>query len=90
MSQLSVFTNLAIFEYDDVEYAQELRDYIFEKRKDCIFAFCSPSSTPMQIHIFIRRNPKSIEHYKVLWYGVAHDLDNFKIWICNERNTTFI
>jgi hypothetical protein len=39
------FLPLGIFEYDSVEYAEELRDYIFEKRKDCIFAFCSPSFT---------------------------------------------
>jgi len=31
------FLPIGIFEYDDVPYAEELRDYIFEKRKDCIF-----------------------------------------------------
>ena len=82
------FTNLAIFEYDDVEYAQELRDYIFEKRKDCIFAFCSPSSTGCKFIFLLGETPKSIEHYKALWYGVAHDLDNFKnLDFCNERVT---
>ena len=82
------FTNLAIFEYDDVEYAEELRDYIFEKRKDCIFAFCSPSSTGCKFIFLLGETPKSIEHYKALWYGVAHDLDKFKnLDFCNERVT---
>lgn len=82
------FRPLAIFEYDDVEYAEELRDYVFEKRKDCIFAFCSPSFTGCKFIFLLGETPKSIEHYKSLWYGIAYDLDKFKgLDMCNERVT---
>lgn len=85
---ITEFRPLAIFEYDDVEYAEELRDYIFEKRKDCIFAFCSPSFTGCKFIFLLGETPKSIEHYKSLWYGIAYDLDKFKgLDMCNERVT---
>lgn len=85
---ITEFRPLAIFEYDDVEYAEELRDYVFEKRKDCIFAFCSPSFTGCKFIFLLGETPKSIEHYKSLWYGIAYDLDKFKgLDMCNERVT---
>lgn len=72
------FLPLAIFEYDDIEYAEELRDYIFEKRKDCIFAFSSPSKTGCKFIFLLGKTPESIEEYKELWLGIAYDLDKFK------------
>lgn len=72
------FLPLAIFEYDDIEYAEELRDYIFEKRKDCIFAFSSPSKTGCKFIFLLGKTPESIEEYKELWLGIAFDLDKFK------------
>lgn len=78
---------LAIFEYDDIPHASELRDYIFEKRKDCIFAFNSPSATGTKF-IFLIEQPTSIQHYKELWFGIAHDLDKFiNLDLSNERLT---
>lgn len=72
------FLPLAIFEYDDIEYAEDLRDYIFEKRKDCIFAFSSPSKTGCKFIFLLGKTPDSIEEYKELWLGIAYDLDKFK------------
>ena len=72
------FLPLAIFEYDDIEYAEDLRDYIFEKRKDCIFAFSSPSKTGCKFIFLLGKTPESIEEYKELWLGIAYDLDKFK------------
>lgn len=81
------FLPLAVFEYDDIPYAQELRDYVFEKRKDCIFAFISPSATGTK-YVFLIETPKSISHYKELWFGIAHDLDKFiNLDLSNERVT---
>lgn len=81
------FRPLAIFEYDDIEFASELRDYIFERRKDCIFAFNSPSGTGTKF-IFLIEQPNSIQHYKELWFGIAHDLDKFiNLDLSNERLT---
>jgi hypothetical protein len=82
------FTNFGIFEYDDIPHCEELRDYIFEKRKDCIFAFCSPSFTGCKFVFLFGETPTSIEHYKKLWFGVAHDLDKFiNLDLSNERCT---
>ena len=39
------FLPLGVYEYDNISNCEELRDYIYEKRKDCIFAFSSPSKT---------------------------------------------
>ncbi len=79
---------LAIFEYDDIPHAEELRDYIFEKRKDCIFAFCSPSFTGCKFIFLLGETPTSIQHYKELWFGIAYDLDKFRnLDMSNERLT---
>lgn len=71
------FHPIGIYEYDDIPHASELRDYIFERRKDCIFAFNSPSATGCKFVFNFGETPKTIEHYKELWLGIAHDLDKF-------------
>jgi len=82
------FTPFAVYEYDDIDFCDELRDYIFEKRKDCIFAFSSPSKTGCKFIFLFAEIPTSIEHYKSLWFGIAHDLDKFiKLDLSNERCT---
>jgi hypothetical protein len=82
------FIPLGVFEYDDIPYAEELRDYIFEKRKDCIFAFCSPSFTGCKFIFLFGETPTSVQHYKELWFGIAHDLDKFiNLDLSNERCT---
>lgn len=82
------FLPFGVFEYDDIKNAEILRDYIFEKRKDCIFAFCSPSFTGCKFIFLFGETPTSIEHYKKLWFGIAHDLDKFKnLDLSNERCT---
>jgi hypothetical protein len=82
------FRPFGIFEYDDIPHCEELRDYIFEKRKDCIFAFCSPSFTGTKFIFLFGEIPTSVEHYKKLWLGIAHDLDKFiNLDLSNERCT---
>ena len=82
------FRPFGIFEYDDIPHCEELRDYIFEKRKDCIFAFCSPSFTGCKFVFLFGETPTSIDHYKKLWFGIAYDLDKFiNLDLSNERCT---
>ena len=82
------FLPLGVYEYDNISNCEELRDYIFEKRKDCIFAFSSPSKTGCKFIFLFGETPTSIEHYKALWFGVAHDLDKFiNLDLSNERCT---
>lgn len=71
------FLPFCVCEYDAIEYAAELRDYIFEKHKSCIFAYTSPSNTGAKF-IFHIDTPTSIDDYKELFCGLAYDLDKFK------------
>lgn len=84
---ITEFLPLAVLEYDNVEYAEELRDYIFEKQPSCIFSYLSPSKRGTKF-IFHIQKPTSVEDYKELYFGIAHDLDKFKGFdLCNERPT---
>jgi hypothetical protein len=71
------FNPIIVMEYDAIEYAAELRDYIFEKQKSCIFAFLSPSKTGAKF-LFLSETPKDIDDYKSLFCGLAYELDKFK------------
>ena len=85
---ITEFLPIGIFEYDDIPDCEVLRDYIFEKRKDCIFAFCSPSFTGTKFVFLFGETPRNIQHYKELWFGIAYDLDKFKnLDMSNERCT---
>lgn len=84
-ASIEEFNPFAILEYDKIEYASELRDYIFEKKKSCIFAFNSPSNRGCKF-IFLIEKPTSVESYKELYFGIAAELDVFKcLDISNSR-----
>ena len=76
-TDITSFTPFVVAEYDKIEHPEVLRDYIFEKFKSCIFAFCSPSGTGAK---FIFRIPKvtCVEEYKEYYWGLAHYLDKFR------------
>lgn len=81
------FLPFIVAEYDNVKYAEELRDYIFDKFPSCIFAFVSPSKSGAKF-IFYVETPTSISHYKELFFGLAADLDKFTgLDMSNERST---
>lgn len=71
------FLPFAVFEYDKIPYAEELKQYIFEKFPSCILAFLSPSKTGCKF-IFLIDVPTSVKHYKELYSYIAYDLDKFK------------
>lgn len=84
-NSIQEFLPFAVLEYDNIEYAEELRDYIFEKKPECIFAFTSPSKTGAKF-IFNIEKPKDLKDYKQLYYGLAYDLDKFKGLDLSNRN----
>lgn len=87
-ASIESFLPFGVFEYDKIEHSNELRDYIFYKRQDCIFAFSSPSQTGCKFIFLFGESPQSVEHYKKLWFGIAHDLDKFiNLDLSNERCT---
>lgn len=81
------FLPLAVLEYDKITYPEELRDYIFENFKSCIFAFVSPSKTGCKF-IFLIEKPTSVADYKDLYFGIARDLDKFKGFDISNQNPT--
>lgn len=84
---VKLFNPFIVAEYDAVEYAEELRDYIFEKFPSCIAGFTSPSRTGAKF-LFHTETPTSIQHYKELFFGLAADLDKFSgLDMSNERCT---
>ena len=70
------FNNILIIEYDDIEYADILRDYIFEKFDSCVFSFLSPSKGGCKF-IFRIKPVNTIIEFKELFWGLAYELDKF-------------
>ena len=70
------FNNILIIEYDGIEFADEMRDYLFEKFESCIFAFISPSKSGCKF-IFRIKPVNSILEFKELFWGLAYELDKF-------------
>lgn len=84
-ASIEEFLPFAVFEYDKILYAEELKKYVFRRFKSCIFAFLSPSKTGCKF-IFYIETPTSVKDYKELYFGLAHELDKFKGFdISNER-----
>jgi len=70
------FNNILVIEYDGIQFADEMRDYIFEKFESCIFAFMSPSKSGCKF-IFRIKPVFSILEFKELFFGLAFELDKF-------------
>lgn len=70
------FNPFLVIEYDKIPYPELLRDYVFDKFKNCIFSFLSPSGTGCK-YVFHIPVSKSIEEYKEFFWAIAYDLDKF-------------
>lgn len=70
------FNNILVIEYDKIDFAEDLRDYVFEKFDSCIFAFLSPSKSGCKF-IFRIKPVNSIPQFKELFWGLAYELDKF-------------
>lgn len=73
---ITYFNDILVIEYDKIDFAEELRDYIFEKFDSCVFAFLSPSKSGCKF-IFSIKPVKSIPEFKELFWGLAYELDKF-------------
>lgn len=76
-ANISEFTGLMGAEFDKVDYAQDLRDYIFEKYDSCLVAWVTPSKKGCK---FLFKIPKveTIEQYKEYYFGLASELAEFQ------------
>jgi len=73
---IKAFNNILIIEYDNIDFCEEMRDYIFEKFDSCIFAFTSPSKGGCKF-IFRIKPVFSILEFKEMFWGLAYHLDKF-------------
>lgn len=73
---IKCFNNILTIEYDNIDYSEEMRDYIFEKFESCFFAFVSPSKGGSKFMFRIAKT-NSILEFKELFWGIAYELDKF-------------
>lgn len=75
-SDVESFTGLCVMEFDKVENASELRDFIFENLKSCICAYKSPSGVGVKTII---RIPvcESVDEFKSYFYGLSYWFSKF-------------
>lgn len=73
---ITSFTGLCVMEFDKIEHAEELRDFIFSKLKSCICAYISPSGSGVKTII---RIPvvKTVEEFKSYFYGLGYWFSKF-------------
>lgn len=63
-------------EFDKIDYAEELKQFLFERIDSCIAAWLSPSRRGLKLLIRIPA-PKSIEEYKEYYCGMAYHLEKY-------------
>ena len=70
------FTGLCVMEFDKVENAEELRDFLFDNLKSCICSYISPSGAGVKTII---RIPvvKTVEEFKAYFYGLGYWFSKF-------------
>ena len=71
------FNELMVVEFDKIDFAQELKKYLFCTLKCVVAAFTSPSGKGCKFIIKIPR-PKNVEDYKSLYCGLAYHLDKIE------------
>lgn len=76
-SNLFEFTGLMVFEFDKVDFAKELKQYIFDNLKCVIAAFLSPSGNGCK---FIAKIPQAstIYEYKQYYCGLSYYLHSIQ------------
>lgn len=67
-----------VVEFDKVEFAQELKEYIFNKMTCVVAAMLSPSKKGCKFLIRIPAGIKTIEEYKEYFCGIAFYLDQIQ------------
>lgn len=70
------FTGLAVLDFDHIEHAVELRDFLFNKYKCIVVAFVSSSKRGVK---FLIKIPvvKSTDEFKSYFYGLGYEFDKY-------------
>lgn len=71
------YNELMVVEFDKVDFAEELKHYIFNTIKSVIAAFTSPSKKGCKFIVKIPK-PKNAEEYKAYFCGLAAYLDKIQ------------
>lgn len=71
------FNELMVVEFDKIDFAQELKKYLFYNFKSVVAAFTSPSGKGCKFIIRIPK-PKSVDDYKSYYCGLAYHLDKIE------------
>lgn len=76
-SNIHKFTGLMGAEFDKVDYAEDLRDYIFETFPSCVVAWMTPSRKGCK---FIFKIPEcnTVQEYKEYYFGLSTALGEFQ------------
>lgn len=70
------FHPVMIVEFDKIEYAEELKQHLFEKLSCCIAAYLSPSKKGCKLLIRIP-TPKTVDEYKEYYCGLLYYLSEY-------------
>lgn len=71
------YNELMVVEFDKVDFAEDLKHYLFETLTSVVAAFTSPSKTGCKFIIKIPK-PKDVDEYKAYFCGLANYLDKIE------------
>lgn len=74
---ITEFNELMVVEFDKIDFAEELKQYLFESFKPIVAAFLSPSGNGCKFIVRIPK-PKDVEEYKAYFCGLAYHLDKIQ------------
>jgi hypothetical protein len=74
---ITEFNELMVVEFDKINFAEELKQYLFENFKPIVAAFLSPSGNGCKFIVRIPK-PKDVEEYKTYFCGLAYHLDKIE------------
>lgn len=83
---IKTFTGIAVLDFDHIEHAVELRDFIFEKYKCVWVAFVSSSKRGVK---FLIKIPvvKTVDEFKEYFYGLGYYFDKYQGWDGTPQNS---
>ena len=76
-SDIESFTGIGVMEFDKIENAAELKDFLFENLKSCICAYISPSGSGVKALIRFPDGIKTVEEFKSYFYGLGYWFHKF-------------
>lgn len=77
ISNITGYNPIMLCEFDKIDNALELKERLFNNLKSVIAAWISPSGRGLKLLIKIPK-PKSVEHYKEYYHGLAYYLSQYQ------------